>query len=71
MVYEAAAAIALRDHLRREEEKGGARSLGRLPKQVEDERVAVMSCGVLGILKWVLLRLCGTTSLPQGQGRDK
>jgi hypothetical protein len=63
MVYEAAAAIALRDHLRRVEEKGGARSHGRLPKQVEEERVAVMSCGIiLGILKWVRLQLSGTAS---------
>nr|TKW08700.1 hypothetical protein SEVIR_6G041240v2 [Setaria viridis] len=51
MAYEAAAAVALQNHLRHGE-KGGARSHGR-PKQVEEERV-VMRCGVLGILKRVL-----------------
>jgi len=52
MAYEAAAAVALRDHLRHGGEKGGARSHGR-PKQVEEKK-AVMRCGVLSIIKRIL-----------------
>ncbi|PUZ50355.1 hypothetical protein GQ55_6G052800 [Panicum hallii var. hallii] len=52
MAYEAAAAVALRDHLRHGGEKGGARSHGR-PKQVEEGKV-VMRCGVLRIVKRIL-----------------
>ncbi|RCV29819.1 hypothetical protein SETIT_6G043900v2 [Setaria italica] len=57
--YEAAAAIALRNHLRRAGEqdghageKGGARSQGK-PKKVEEEKV-VMRCGFPRVLKPVV-----------------
>ncbi|RLM60323.1 hypothetical protein C2845_PM14G04090 [Panicum miliaceum] len=53
MAYEAAAAVALRDHVRHAGgEKGGARSHDR-PKQVEEGKV-VMRCGVLRIVRRIL-----------------
>jgi hypothetical protein len=58
MVYEAAAAVAARDQSQlrsREEDKRCGRSRQQQALQEEEEKVS-MRCGVLGILRRVLLR---------------